>query len=284
MSITRALWPAAASFLMLILSGCSHLFYHPTDLMYVANPEKLESIRKEVSFTSSDGTPLAGWFLPARKTPRKGLVVQFHGNAQNMTSHFNSVYWLGDEGYDVFTFDYRGYGISEGKPSQEGLNRDALAAIAWAATQSPGTSRNVVLYGQSLGGAVLLRAFQDVPAEQRARVRAVITEGTFYSYRRMGRSMLSRSWLTFLFQPLAYVLVSDEYSPEDSVPRVSPIPLLVIHGDADPVVPYSFGEKIHAMALEPKRFLRIPGGGHLDSMEREQGKYRKALLEFIEPR
>jgi fermentation-respiration switch protein FrsA (DUF1100 family) len=94
--------------------------------------------------------------------------------------------------------------------------------------------------------------------------------------------VLSRSWLTWLFQPLANLLVSNAYSPEQAIARISPLPLLVIHGDADTVVPFRFGERIYELALEPKTFLRIPGGRHIDGMLRENGRYRPKLIEFLD--
>ncbi len=269
------------------LSGCTSLFYHPTDLMYVSTPSKLENLRQEVEFRSSDGVKLAGWFFPARKEGHRGALIQFHGNAQNITSHFAILYWVIDHGYDFFTFDYRGYGISEGKPSEEGLNRDALAAIDYIMHREPARKKegkqiqDIVLYGQSLGGAVLLRAYQDVPEAERARVRAVIAESTFYSYHAIARDVLSRFWITYLFQPLADVLISNAYSPKDSIPLVSPTPLLVIHGDADPVIPISFGEKIYSLARPPKTFWKIPGGGHINSMTAFGDLYRSQLLNYL---
>jgi fermentation-respiration switch protein FrsA (DUF1100 family) len=264
--------------------GCSHLAYQPTDIMYVQHPEQLNGVREEVEFTSSDGTKLAGWYFKAAKGGHKGTVIQFHGNAQNMTSHYNLLVWLTDEGYDFFTFDYRGYGISDGKPNQEGVNRDALAAVHYVMNRNPAPKNgkpDIVLYGQSLGGAILMRAYEDVIPSERTRVKAVVVESTFYSYHAIARSALAKQWFTFIFQPLGYVLISNEYSPEDAIPKISPTPFLVIHGDEDPVVPFSFGEKVFSLAKEPKTFLKIPGGKHINSMWVDHGKYRANLLQFL---
>jgi fermentation-respiration switch protein FrsA (DUF1100 family) len=260
------------------LTGCTHLFYRPSDMMHLKDPHQIESLHRDVEITSSDGTKLAGWWFPARAGGKLGTVVQFHGNAENMTSHFASLFWMIDEGYDLLTFDYRGYGVSEGKPSQEGLNRDAQAAIRYALANSKGP---VVLYGQSLGGAVLLRAYDDIRPEERAHVRALVIESSFYSYKAIARDVLARSWLTFLFQPLAYVLVSDGYSPEEAIARVAPTRVLVIHGDADPVIPLSFGKKIYELAHDPKRFVLVPNGGHITAMNSPADGNRAKLLEFI---
>lgn len=285
MSIFRRLgFGAVAAAVGLWMSGCTHLFYQPSDLMYVPNPEQLEGVRQEHEFKSLDGVKLAAWYLPAQKNkPYRGLIVQFHGNAQNMTAHFAGLAWLTEEGYDLFTFDYRGYGISEGKPTPEGVNRDGIAAIRYAlGLKRPSAGpKDVILYGQSLGGAILLRAFDEIPQAERARIKTVVIESSFHSYHAISRNVLSRNFLTFVFQPLAYVLVSNRYSPEEAIARISPIPLIVMHGDQDAVVPFKFGQKIYELGLPPKKFIHIKGGGHINSMFVDQGAYRPEFLKQL---
>jgi fermentation-respiration switch protein FrsA (DUF1100 family) len=252
--------------------------------MYVQNTDKLDAVRQEVHFASLDGTMLTGWWMPARKGKvngkSKGTIVQFHGNAQNLTSHFMILFWLTEQGYDLFSFDYRGFGISKGSPSQEGLDLDAQAAIRYAlARTEPGPS--VTLYGQSLGGAVLLHALGALSAAERARIHAVVIESSFHNYKAIARDVLSRSWISYLLQPLAYVLVSNSTSPEDFIAQVSPIPLLVMHGDRDAVVPIEFGKRIFELAREPKRFYLIEGGGHLEAPPTAAASARRALLDFL---
>jgi fermentation-respiration switch protein FrsA (DUF1100 family) len=261
-------------------ASCSHIFYQPSSDLFF-NPHQAHLNFEEVSFKASDGTKLVGWYFPASpERPHLGTIVQFHGNAENMTSHFASLVWAVHSGYDLLAFDYRGYGKSEGNPSQEGVNLDAVAAIHYAQTRNPTPlSRDLVLYGQSLGGAILLRALDDV--RDRSRILAVVVDSTFYSYRAMGRAFLAQSFITWLFQPLACVLISDAYQPRDSIARVAPLPLLVIHGDVDPVVPFSMGQKVYELAGSPKTFWPIAGGHHVDSMEVEDRRYRDLLLAYL---
>jgi hypothetical protein len=271
-----------------ILSGCSSLAYQPTRTIY-ADPSRAHVKFESLDFESKDGTRLHGWFFPASsewKGPAKGTIIQFHGNAENMTSHFASLFWIIDAGYNFFTFDYRGYGGSDGSPDQRGVNDDAFAAVQFVSKKiaRTGSKKDIVLYGQSLGGAVLMRAYRDIRANEALhdRVRALVIESSFYSYKAIGRSLLARTWFTFLFQPLAYVLVSDSYSPEDDIANISPTPLLVIHGTDDPVIPYSFGQKVFEKAKEPKTFWTIEHGRHIDAMRREQGIYRDKLISFLD--
>jgi fermentation-respiration switch protein FrsA (DUF1100 family) len=274
----KKIWVA----LLLSFSGCTHVFYQPSDEMLVRDPHKLDKFREEVTFKNPDGLVLTGWYFKARSGAHKGTVIQFHGNAENMTSHFASVVWMIDEGYDFFTFDYRGYGKSEGTPSQEGLNQDALTAIRYVMGRNSNEQHDLILYGQSLGGAVLLRAQADLTEAERKRVRGVVSESAFYDYHEIAKDVLGRHWFTIWIDPLVYVLVSDKYSAEDSISKVSPIPLIVIHGDRDPVVPYHIGEEIFALAHEPKFFIPVPGGGHIDSMWVRKGEFRPRFLKLLD--
>jgi fermentation-respiration switch protein FrsA (DUF1100 family) len=256
-------------------AGCSHLVYQP-------HPEVLSEPRRvgleylEVEIPSLDGTRLRAWLFPAKgSAPRRGTFVQFHGNAENRTTHFASLVWVTQHGYDLLAFDYRGYGGSEGRPDQHGLNQDALAAILWAAARDP--REPLLLYGQSLGGAVLMRALQDIgDPELRARIRLVVVDSSFYSYRAIARDMVSRFWFSWWLQPFVALLLSDAYSPGDAIRWISPLPLVVVHGDEDGVIPLSFGEEIFRRAGEPKEFWKVEGGHHIDAMSRPA--FRERLM------
>ena len=287
------------SFFLLILmasplfGGCSGLIYQPSSRLLV-DPKQLGLKYEEVHFPTSDGVTLAGWFFPARLSTSehlKGTIIQFHGNAENRSTHFLSLIWVIDEGYNLFTFDYRGYDGSEGTPSQEGTYRDGMAAIRYvkqnnAALNVPNLKENnaalnvpdLILYGQSLGGAILARCFEDV--KDRSRVLSVVLDGSFYSYQAIARDVLSRSIITWPFQWLANAWVSDQYSPEKSFKKISPTPVLVIHGDSDPVIPVKFGETVFQLLGEPKTFFKVDRGKHLDTFQIDQQRYRKKVLEY----
>src|SRR5512145_1917489 len=132
--------------------GCvGGMFYYPDQEVY-DTPDRHGLKYEDVTFPSRDGTSLSGWFIPAVGPP-KGTVVHFHGNAQNMTSHFGFVSWLPSRGFNLFVFDYRGYGKSAGRPERQGIYEDSLAALDYIATR-PGIDHDrLVVLGQSLGGA-----------------------------------------------------------------------------------------------------------------------------------
>ena len=223
---------------------------------------------REVTIPTHDGVKLHGWFLPARGSAR-GTIVQFHGNAGNVTSHFLQFAWAPQRGYAVLCFDYRGYGLSPGVPSAEGLEADALAAMHFAQhLPVDEAGEQLVLYGQSLGGAVLLHALGHV--EDRRRIGAVVIEGSFHSYEDAAAGVFYRHPLLFPFTGFAYATVSDRYDAAPHVASVSPIPLLVIHGTRDPVIAPAFGRAIYALGREPKELWFVEGGGHIDLLRRPE--------------
>jgi fermentation-respiration switch protein FrsA (DUF1100 family) len=258
----------------LLLAGCNGLFYFPSRRLYDWPSQPFEN----VSIATEDGETLHAWLFAARGKPR-GTVVQFHGNAANVTAHFQSLVWLTEHGYSLLTFDYRGYGRSTGVPSPRGLAEDALSVMRYAQSlpvQSAGA--HLVLYGQSLGGAVLLHSYPQL--EPRTRVRAVIVEGTFHSYQEIAASVLYRHWLLLPLTGLAYTVVSDETSPSAWVGRVSPTPLLIIHGERDPTIPPAFGRALYGLSAEPHEFWIAPEGGHIDAMT--QPDMCRRLLRYLE--
>lgn len=126
---------------LMVSSGCaSKYFYYPTSTVH-QTPAQHRLKYEDVTFRSKDGTKLNGWFLPAPGKPI-GTVIHFHGNAQNMTAHFSFVDWIPREGFNLFVFDYRGYGESGGSPSRLGLYEDALAAIDYVKSRADVDPRN----------------------------------------------------------------------------------------------------------------------------------------------
>lgn len=251
-----------------LLSACSKVFYQP-DQLYHFPPAQIDLEPREVRFISRDGTELYGWFFaadaegPGPKTAPKGTIVQFHGNAQNMSSHYLSLVWLTHRGYNLFTFDYRGYGKSKGDPDQKGVYEDALAALdqAWQLHQSMGA---FVVDGQSLGGAVAMRALKDW--KKRDHVDLLVMDSTFLSYREVAQRFLARHWFTWILSPLPYILVSDEYSAASSLESWRGR-LLVLHDRQDPVVPFELGKKTYDLAKCPKDFWEFDQGRHVGSFD-----------------
>lgn len=258
--------------------GCvSGMFYHPDRTVY-DSPDRHGLKFEEVTFPSRDGTRLTGWFIPAVGPPR-GTVVHFHGNAQNMTSHFSFVSWLPAQGFNLFVFDYRGYGKSEGRPERQGLFEDSMAALEYVAGRPGIDHSRLLVLGQSLGGANAIAALGSRPF---VGIRAVAIDSAFVSYRSIVRDKIGgMPFLSFFRAPLSHLLIGDSLSPDAVVARIAPIPLLIIHGTHDTVVPHSHGQRLFQLAGEPKQFWSIPGGEHTDAFADPASTYRQQLVDFF---
>lgn len=255
--------------------GCANRFvYHPSREEY-GSPADVGLRYDQVTFHSADGTALSGWFVPALGRA-EGTVVQFHGNAENMTAHFPYVSWLPSEGFNLFVFDYRGYGRSAGTPSREGVYQDCIAALDYVRSRPRDDPDRIVALGQSLGGANAIAVLGAAGAQ---RVRAVAADSSLYSYRLMARHVIGRiPLLSLLSWPLSFLVISNALSPGPVVSRISPTPLLIFHGTDDRIVPYRQGVMLYEAAKEPKEMMTIPGGHHVDALTRPECRLR--LLAF----
>jgi uncharacterized protein len=252
------------------------LFYYPDRVSY-GTPERIGLKFEEVTFTSGDGTMLSGWFVPAIGKPL-GTVIHFHGNAENMTSHFGFVDWLPAKGFNVFVFDYRGYGKSAGRPNRRGVYEDSVAAIRYVQARPDVDRDRILILGQSLGGANAIVALGN---NSFSGIRGVAIESTFSSHRAMVRDIIGTMPLLSIFKrPLATILMDDTYSPADAIARIAPVPVLLIHGTADGVVPYRQGTDLYDRAGEPKEFWSIKGGEHTDAFMDDDSPYRQRLVTF----
>lgn len=259
----------------LLLQGCSNMFFIPMERL-VRTPVDIGLSYRDVVFQSSDGTPLHGWFLPATGEVR-GSILFLHGNAENISTHIGSVYWLPEQGYNVFLFDYRGYGRSGGVAELHGVMRDTEAAIAQMVSMTEGSGSPVIVFGQSIGAAIAIHAVAH--SAQRAHIDAVIAESAFAGYRRIAREKLGAFWLTWPFQyPLSWT-VSTRYDPIDSVARISPIPLLLVYSEEDLIIPPHHGELLYDAARQPKQLWRVANGRHIAIFNRPQQRQR--LLAFL---
>ena len=264
-----------------IVAGCDRLFYFPSREL-IHDPVVIGLPFHDVWFDGQDGTRLHGWFFPAGRageTPAKATVIHFHGNAENISTHVYSAVWLAREGFNVFAFDYRGYGQSGGEPDRDGIQEDAAAAVRWVRGRPDIDPDRLILFGQSLGAAIAVHL---AAGPERTGLRAVVLESGFSSYRAITRDKLAASFLTWPFQwPLSF-LVSDRYRPRDDIAKIAPVPVLIIHGTADPVVPYHHAQALYAAALEPKTLWTIPNAGHTSAFGRYGEIYRPRLVAFLD--
>ena len=231
-----------------------HLRFTPADLGMVFEDARLKT---------SDGVTVAAWWIPALTS--RGALIFCHGNAGNVGDRVGKLRLFHDLGLSVLAFDYRGYGASEGKPSEEGTARDMDAAVAHVRDARGVPLERTVFYGESLGGAVAIEAAGRFPPA------ALVAESTFTSARDMARRH-------YPFVPAGLVRVG-----YDSLARVRRLacPKLFLHGPADTIVPFEMGGALFRAAPEPKRFATLVGdhnsGGILESPEA-----RRTLAEVLD--
>lgn len=255
---------------MLVVSGtggCTGVFFQPQATI-VRTPDELGLAYEDVYFRTADGLVLNGWFLPARGRAH-GTLLFLHGNAENISTHIGSVYWLPQQGFNVFLPDYRGYGRSQGKPTLPGLQEDIDSSVRYLIGRSDVDPRQLVVFGQSLGGA--LAVHYAAHSGYREHIRSLVIDSAFASYRDIAREKLAGLWLG----PLA-ITVQDEYSPIRSIATISPIPVLIIHCENDVIIPVAHARRLYEAAKPPKDLWIIPNCGHIQALRAQAVRERFA--------
>ncbi len=260
------------------LSACNNLIFHPEKKHYI-EPAQVNIEARNVYFNTSDGLKLHGWFLPAKDSAR-ATILFLHGNAQNISTHIASIFWLPDAGFNVFIFDYRGYGYSEGQPSIEGLLIDFNAAMDALKNIKEIDTNKIFIFGQSLGAAISLQGLSQY--QPRKNIKGIIVEGAFTSYRDISRETLDRFWLTWPFQyPLSY-LITDCCRPIDAVKNISPIPILIVHSNDDQAIPAHHATNLHAASEHPKQLWLFDGYSHIQIFKNKENRAR--LVNYMDAR
>lgn len=257
------------------LSACTQVFFQPHHQL-IDTPERYGVAYQNEYLQAQDGTKLNAWFLPAQGVT-KGTILFLHGNAENISTHFRSVMWLPAQGYNVLALDYRGYGASDGLPTLAGAQQDIDAAFKYLLTHSQVDPHRIVILGQSLGGSLAL--FYSGHSRYRRDIRAVVSDSAFADYRWEARDSLAKFILTWPLQWLPWLLVDNDYAPQDAVGLISPIPLLIIHGEQDNVVSLSHARRLFERAKQPKELLIVPGAGHIEALN--DAVVRLRLLDFL---
>ena len=200
---------------------------------------------EDVWFPATDGTRLFGWYVESSGSP--AVLLWCHGNAGNIINRLDNLRELYHLGLSVFLFDYRGYGRSQGRPSEEGLYQDALGAYAHVTGTRRIRPERIVLFGRSLGAAVAGEVASKRP------VAGLILESSFLSVEALAR-------FHYFGLPVHW-LIGARFNLADKLKHVS-VPILVIHGDQDEIVPIHLGRQVFEAAKDPKAFYVVPGADH----------------------
>ena len=220
---------------------------------------------EEVTFLALDGVELHGWFIPG---DREETLLWFHGNAGNISHRLENIKLLHEQlGMSIFIFDYRGYGRSGGRISEEGTYLDGEGALLYLRSRRDIRPDRIVLFGRSLGSAVA------VDVATRYPTYGLILESPFTSVADLAKG------------PVRYLPVSALLGIRyDSLSKMRGIsaPLLVLHGDQDTVIPIRYGKRLFEAATRPKEFSTIAGAGHNDTYIVGGREYFTTLSKFIE--
>jgi len=227
-----------------------------------ATPKNAGLAYEDVYFTTEDGLRLNGWLILAPGAKRNLLYC--HGNAYNISDRVGKIKSFHELGFNVFIFDYRGYGVSEGVPTEPGVYKDAAAAFKWLSSRPDIGKLPIVIYGASLGGAVAV----DLAA--RHDPAALVLDSTFAA---------AKDLAAYYYPFVPSFLVSVDFNSLRKLKSVK-APKLFIHSRNDQMVPYSQAEKLYAAASDPKELLVVEGS-HNDNFFQSEGKIRAGLTKFL---
>lgn len=238
----------------------NRFIYYPNP-DWIMTPEHLGLPAEELNLDAEPGVHLHAWFFP-HPNPLATLLF-CHGNAGNASHRLENVYYLLETGFQVLLFDYRGYGHSNGEPSEGGLYHDALTAWRHLTQRSDTAGVPRIIFGRSLGGAVAVDLATRVEAD------GLILESTFTSVRTLAR----------LVFPLPLPDLPVKYDSLSKMEKLR-MPLLMIHGKEDELIPFSDGQALFAAAPEPKWWYPIAGAGHNDTYITGGEAYFQRLAAF----
>ena len=236
--------------------------YFPTREI-VMTPAAIGLPYEAVRFQAADGVDLSGWFVPAEGS--RGVVLFCHGNAGNISHRMDTIGILHRLGFSTLIFDYRGYGQSEGKPTEQGTYLDAEAAYRYLVQQRAVDPGEIIIFGRSLGGAIAAWLAQEHTPQ------ALIMESTFTSVPDMAARL-------YPFFPVR-LLSRFRYNAVGYVSRVS-CPVLIVHSRDDEMIPFSHGRRLFEAASEPKEFLEIRGT-HNEGFISSADRYEEGLASFL---
>ena len=246
------------------------LIFHPDKSNDSTTPDAYGIEYDDVTFRTEDGLDLNGWFVPGKKSSLDAdlhTLLWFHGNSGNINRRLDNIKMLHDRvPVNVFIFDYRQYGKSEGKISEQGTYIDARAALAYLQSRNDINNEKIIFFGRSLGSAVA------VELAVKEKCCALVLETPFTSIKEMGEKL-------YPFLPFTFFL----RTKYDSLSKIRDIkvPTLIMHGDKDELVPIEQGKMLYEKANGPKKFYTIPGAMHNDTHIVGGEEYFDVIRDFV---
>ncbi|MDY6969131.1 MAG: alpha/beta hydrolase [Spirochaetota bacterium] len=229
--------------------GKPYFMYYPNDKI-VSVPSDIGLYYESVFFTTKDNVKLSGWWIPCNGD--RGVVLFSHGNSGNISNRIDSIKIFYKLRLSIFIYDYRGYGRSNGSPSEDGTYLDAEAAMEYLTKKRKISQDRIIIFGRSLGGPIAAWLAQNYTS------RMLIIESTFFSLADVAK--LHYSWIPAQF------IFGDSYRTYRYIMKVQ-CPVLIIHSRDDELVPYSQGKKLYELAKFPKELITIFGSHNYGFLE-----------------
>lgn len=225
------------------------LFYPAKEIEYL--PKDVGLVFEDIFFKTSDNSKLNGWFISSKDS--RYTILFCHGNAGNISHRLEKLKFFQELGCNIFIFDYRGYGVSKGRPSEKGLYCDVQGAYNYLLSRKI-MPEQIIGYGESIGGAVVI----DLASKH--RLRGLIVDSAISN---------AKDMVKIIYPFLPYWVFSSRWDSVNKIKSIT-IPKLIIHSINDEIVPYKLGRKLYEFAVEPKEFLQIRGGHNSCFFESEQ--------------
>lgn len=270
--VKLVLWTVALGYVGIVaaVKGAEkQMVFHPADRA-VTPPSGVFKLRERtVRYRATDGTRLSAWIIPAAAGDSSGMwLLVCHGNYGNIGYGERPEFYAftRDIGVNLFAFDYRGFGESEGEPDERGMYADALASWRYLTDSLHVPGDHIVIFGHSLGSGVATKLATEVDAA------ALVLEGAFTSVVDRGQE---------LYPLLPVKLIGSQRFPSlERMPAITE-PKLLLHSPEDDVIPFAHSERLFAAAKEPKRLVAVRGG-HMDAFSADKETYYGALREIVQ--
>lgn len=250
----------------LVVMSCDSLFYYPNKKIY-REEKDIAQAHEERFIKSQSGNNLHLWYFTAENP--KALIIHFHGNARNISAHYKAFAWTLDEGYELISWDYSGYGKSSGKTDREDIYLDSLTMLDYAMQIKKEKGYPLIVIGQSLGGAILLGALGDY--EDVDDIDLIMVDCTFSSYKKIANNYVIG---------IGQFLVSDRYAPYKGFNNIKDVPILVSHCKEDTTIPYKYGELLYSELKNERKWFWELSCKHTAGYWKEDNQ--KRLLEFFD--
>ena len=261
---------------LFMISGCEKYFFYPQKILYYM-PETCMYAPENILVETDKGKRLHGWYFKTKVKKPKGTIFFLHGNSNNISTESVCMVWVLDKGYNLLTFDYRGYGLSEGKPDIAGVLDDGLEFVDAIMKDNMVDKRNMIIHGQSLGGAVASHIAAFSPYADKFKV--LVLESTFTSWRSVSKEIASKNFFTWAWQyPISWGIPS-QYSSVDNVRNSKINNTIIVHSKKDAMIGYKNAETLYANAHNKKVILYDDFSAHAAIMQnpRIQKEYIKEL-------